>query len=96
MQYAAILCVAALVVAAASGAADSGAQGSKSVDLARAYRHAKTEKERRDLCIAMIDGGLIRRGVSIREIDELCGTAFSGRPLPKKGDTEVGVVHFAE
>jgi hypothetical protein len=64
------------------------------VDLKRLYRSARSEFERRTLCLQAIDGGAVYKGGPISSLDEVFGTNF-GSQLPTQTEVRrVGVVHF--
>ena len=71
-----------------------GAQPDTGIDrLARAYRAARTEFERRAVCLDAIDVGEIAGGSSVAVIDAIFGTTYA-RKLPRGIDLETGVVDF--
>jgi len=87
-----ILC---LVLSFLYGTNVMGAQPDKQVDrLAAAYRGARTEFERRAVCIDAIDAGIVARGRSVAVVDAVFGTTYA-RKLPIKGSgLEWGVIDF--
>ena len=86
-----ILCV---VLSLPYGANVRGAQPDKEIDrLARSYRAARTEFERRAVCLDAIDAGVVARGRPVAVIDAVFGTTYA-RKLPPAGGLETGVVHF--
>ena len=86
-----ILC---LVLSFLYGTSVTGAQPDKEVDrLAKAYRAARTEVERRALCIDAIDAGVVARDRSVAVVDAVFGTTYA-RKLPRGSKLETGVVDF--
>lgn len=87
-----VLC---LVLSFLCGTSVSGAPPDKEVArLAAAYRAARTEFERRTVCLDAIDAGIVARGRSVADVDAVFGTTFA-KKLPGKGaGLEWGVVHF--
>jgi hypothetical protein len=76
------------------GEAMSAAQIQKDIDrLATAYRAAKTEFDRRAVCLEAIDAGVVARDRSVSVIDAVFGTSYS-RKLPPAGGLETGIVEF--
>lgn len=72
----------------------NGAQPDKEVDrLAKAYRAAQTELERRTVCLEVIDAGVVAQGRSVTVIDAIFGTTYA-KKLPHGSDLETGVVDF--
>lgn len=70
------------------------APADKEIDrLARAYRAARTELERRAVCLDAIDAGVIARGRSVTVVDAIFGTNYT-RKLPRGSELETGVVDF--
>jgi hypothetical protein len=66
----------------------------KEIDrLAKAYRAAHTEFERRAVCIEAIDAGVIAVGRPVAVVDAIFGTTYAKR-LPPPRDLEMGVVDF--
>lgn len=62
--------------------------------LARAYRAARAELERRAVCLEAIDAGVIARGHSVAQVDAVFGTTYA-KQLPRaQGELEWGVVEF--
>lgn len=61
--------------------------------LARAYRAARTEGERRAVCLDAIDEGVVARDRPVADVDAIFGTSYAGR-LPRGGGLETGVVNF--
>ena len=71
-----------------------GAQPDKEIDrLAKAYRAARTESERRAICLDVIDAGVIARGHSVAVVDAIFGTNYAGK-LPPGSELAAGVVDF--
>jgi hypothetical protein len=86
-----ILC---LVLGFLYGTSVRGAQPDKEVDrLAKAYRAARTEFERRTVCLEAIDAGVVARGRSVAVVDAIFGTTYA-RKLPHGSELETGVVDF--
>ncbi len=72
-----------------------GAQPDQEVDrLAKAYRAARTESERRAVCLDAIDAGVVARGRSVAVVDAVFGTNYARKLPPAGGGLEVGVVEF--
>jgi len=87
-----ILC---LVLSLLYGTSVTGAQPDKEIDrLARAYRAAQTELERRAVCLDAIDAGVVARGRSVAVVDAVFGTTYARKLPPAGGGLEVGVVDF--
>ena len=61
--------------------------------LATAYREARTELDRRTVCLEAIDAGLVARGHSVAVVDAVFGTTYA-KKLPPRGKIEWGVVEF--
>jgi len=86
-----ILC---LVLSLLYGTSVRGAQPDKEIDrLARAYRAARTEFERRAVCLDAIDAGVVARGRSVVVVDAVFGTTWASR-RPRAGELEQGIVYF--
>jgi hypothetical protein len=88
-----ILC---LVFSFLTGACASGAPPDKEKEidgLAKAYRAALTEFERRAVCLDAIDAGVIARGRPVAIVDAIFGTNYA-RELPSGRELEAGVVDF--
>jgi hypothetical protein len=62
--------------------------------LARAYREARTDLERRTVCLEAIDAGLVARGHSVAVIDAVFGTTYAKKLPPTGSKVEWGVVEF--
>jgi len=87
-----ILCV---VLSLVYGKSVSGAQPDKEIDrLAKAYRAARTEFERRAVCLDAIDTGVVARGRSVAVVDAIFGTTWARKLPPAGGELEWGVVEF--
>jgi hypothetical protein len=72
-----------------------GAHPDKEIDrLASAYRAARTEFERRAVCLDAIDAGVVARGRSVGVVDAVFGTTWIRKLPPAGGGLETGVVHF--
>ena len=83
-----------LVLSFLCGTSVRGAQPDKEIDrLAKAYRAARTDFERRAVCLDAIDSGVVARGRSVAVVDAIFGTAYS-RELPPGIELEAGVVDF--
>jgi hypothetical protein len=86
-----ILC---LVLSFLCGTSVRGAQPDKEIDrLASAYRAARTEFERRAICLDAIDAGVVARGHSVAVVDAIFGTTYV-KKLPRGSELETGVVDF--
>jgi hypothetical protein len=87
-----ILCI---VLSFLYGTSMRGAQADKEVDrLAKAYRAARTEFERRAVCLQAIDEGVVTRGRSVAVVDAVFGTTYAKKLPPAGGGLETGVVDF--
>src|SRR5437764_7219520 len=75
-QYVSFISLSVVMVFATSEAMDNIVE-----QFAIQYKQAKSEAQRRTLCIKAIDEGIVSRGVPIATIDRLFGTAFA-RDLP--------------
>jgi hypothetical protein len=65
-------------------------------ELAGKYKRASSEKERMNVCIEVIDQGVLRPGCSVKVFDAIFGTKL-GEHIPEPGDPlEIGGVYFAE
>jgi len=62
-------------------------------ELKRRYASAKTEYERRDVCLQAIDQNSIYRDGPVSTVDEIFGTHFAS-DLPKPGKSNYGSVQF--
>jgi hypothetical protein len=84
-----------LVLSFLCGTSLTGAQPDKEIDrLAKAYRAARTEFERRTVCREAIDAGVIAEGRSVAVVDAIFGTAYA-KKLPRVGTgLDAGVVRF--
>ena len=90
-RYVWVLCV---VLGVVYGGNANGAQTDKEVDrLARAYRSARTEFDRRAVCLDAIDAGVVARGRPVAVVDAIFGTKYA-RELPPGSELESGVVDF--
>lgn len=70
------------------------AQPDKEIDrLAKAYRAAKTEFERRAVCLDAIDTGVIADRRSVAVVDAIFGTTYT-KKLPRRRELEWGFVDF--
>ncbi len=89
--YVCILCV---VLSALNGTRVVAAQSDNEVDrFATAYRTARTEFERRAVCLDAIDAGVVARDRPVGVVDAVFGTRYATK-LPKGTDLQWGVVHF--
>jgi hypothetical protein len=87
-----ILCLVLSLLCCTSGRA---AQPDKEIDrLARAYRAARTEFERRAVCLDVIDAGVVARDRSVAVVDAVFGTTYARKLPPEGGGLETGVVDF--
>lgn len=83
-----------LVLSFLYGTGMRGAQPDKGIDrLAKAYRAARTEFERRAVCLDAIDAGVIARDRSVAVVDAIFGTTYA-KKLPRGIELEKGVVDF--
>jgi len=83
-----------LVLVFLSGTSIWGAQPDKEIDrLAKAYRVARTESERRAVCLDAIDAGVLARDRPVAIVDAIFGTTYAGK-LPRGDELETGVVDF--
>ena len=72
-----------------------GAQPDKEIDrLASAYRAARTESERRAVCLDAIDAGVVARGRSVAVVDAVFGTTYARKLPAAGGELEWGAVEF--
>jgi len=62
-------------------------------ELKRLYDSAKTEYERRDVCLRAIDQGTIYRDGPVSALDAIFGTHFASK-LPRAGESNYGSVQF--
>lgn len=62
-------------------------------ELKRLYDSAKTEYERRDVCLRAIDQGTIYRDGPVSALDAIFGTHFASK-LPGAGESNYGSVDF--
>ena len=62
-------------------------------ELKRKYETAKTQYERREVCLQAIDENIIYRGGPILSADEIFGTHFATN-LPAPGKSNLGSVEF--
>ena len=61
-------------------------------ELKRLYEEARTERDRRDICLRAIDEGVIRNAGNVREVDEVLGTHFASLlPTRKQGRRQAAV-----
>lgn len=91
--YVSTLC---LVLSFLAGTCATGAQKNKEQEidrLAKAYRAARTEFERRAVCLDAIDAGVIGRGRRVAVVDAIFSTNYA-RELPSGSELEAGVVDF--
>ncbi len=88
-----ILC---LVFSFLTSTCAGGAQPDKEKEidrLAKAYRAARTEFDRRTVCLDAIDAGVIARGRPVAVVDAIFGTDYVSK-LPTGSELETGVVDF--
>jgi hypothetical protein len=64
-------------------------------ELARLYKAANSEYERRAVCLRAIDEGLIRLGGHVSSIDEIFGTHFSSNLQKGNGAIAKDIILFA-
>ena len=84
-----------LLLSFLSGASVSAAQPDRKVGrFAAAYRAARTEMERRAVCLDAIDAGVVARGRSVAVVDAVFGTTYAAKLPTKGGGLEWGVVNF--
>ena len=67
-----LLCVVLSLLCAESARPEQ--QGINIDRLARAYREARTDLDRRTVCLEAIDAGLVARGHSVAVVDAVFGT----------------------
>lgn len=71
-----------------------GTQSDKKIDrLAKAYRAARTEFERRAVCLDAIDSGVIADDRPVAVVDAIFGTNYA-KGLPREKELETGMVEF--
>jgi hypothetical protein len=63
-------------------------------ELARIYQAARTEQERRAVCLRAIDEGRISFGSPVVTLDQIFGTHFASKP-PGKGKVAKDLILFA-
>jgi len=86
-----VLC---LVLSLPLGESIWGAEPDTHIDrLASAYLAARTDSERRAVCLEAIDAGVIARGRSVAVVDAVFGTTYA-KKLPAGAELETGVVDF--
>ena len=86
-----VLC---LVLSLPLGESIWGAEPDTHIDrLASAYLAARTDSERRAVCLEAVDARVIARGRSVADVDAIFGTAYA-KKLPAGSELEWGVVHF--
>lgn len=61
--------------------------------LAKAYRAAQSELDRRAVCLDAVDSGVIARGRSVTVVDTIFGTTWAAK-LPSGSELDWGVVEF--
>jgi hypothetical protein len=87
-----ILC---FVLSLLHGTSARGSGPDKEIDrLASAWRAARTEFERRAVCLDAIDAGVVARDRSVTVIDAVFGTTYASKLPPAGGGLEKGVVDF--
>jgi len=62
--------------------------------LAKAYRGAQTEFERRAVCIEAIDAGVIAVGRPLGVVDAIFGTSYAKKRRPPLHELETDTVEF--
>src|SRR5437868_14524372 len=83
-----------LVLGFRDGTSVMGAKPDKEIArLAKAYRAARTEFERRSVCLDAIDSGVVARVRPVAVVDAIFGTTYA-KKLPRGSELETGVVHF--
>lgn len=83
-----------LVLGFLYGTSARGAEPDKEIDrFAKAYQAARTEFERRAVCLDAIDAGVIADDSSVAVIDAIFGTT-SARNLPRGRALADGIVRF--
>jgi hypothetical protein len=88
-----ILCLVCILL---MGVGSGRSQTSKDEEVdrfAKAYRTAKTDLERRTLCLEAIDAGVIARGHNVAVVDRIFGTHYA-KKLPSGVEFETGTVDF--
>ena len=89
--YAWMLC---LVLGLLYGSSVRAAQLDKEIErLAKAYRAARTEFDRRAVCLDAIDKGVIADLRPVADVDAIFGTTYA-KKLPHGSELETGVVDF--
>lgn len=84
-----------LVLSFLHGTSVRGQQPDKEIDrLAKAYRAARTEFERRAVCIEAIDAGVIAVGRPVAVVDAIFGTSYAKKRRPPLHELETGTVEF--
>lgn len=63
-------------------------------EFASSFKGAASPRAKLDLCVKAIDEGMIARGCSVKQIDQMFGTHY-GSAMPKSGSLETGVVDFS-
>jgi len=87
-----ILC---LVLSFMNGTSARGQQPDKEIDrLAKAYHAARTEFERRAVCLEAIDTGVIAVGRPLAVVDAIFGTSYVKKRRPPLHELETGIVEF--
>jgi hypothetical protein len=87
-----LLCILTLFFTFAAVA--DGPSQEKIQEFSRNYKGANSERKRLELCIDAIDQGLIHRGVTVGNIDQLFGTDFSKKTQNAGKSWTPGVVDF--
>ncbi len=87
-----LLCVVLSLLCAESARPEQ--QGINIDRLARAYREARTDLDRRTVCLEAIDAGLVARGHSVAVVDAVFGTTYAKRLPPPGSELEWGTVDF--
>jgi hypothetical protein len=71
-------------------------QAASNADWRRLYEAAKSQSERRAVCLRAIDEGAIHRGVAVSAIDEIFGTRLASEPRSGNEAIRQGIVRFAD
>ena len=90
------LWIVSVVFSLLAGAWALGAQQDKENEinrLAKSYRAARTEFDRRAVCLDAIDAGIIARGRPVGVVDRIFGTNYA-KDLPPGSELEIGGVYF--
>jgi hypothetical protein len=82
-----ITCISVCMLAMASSDDDIN-------DFAKRYAHAKSELEKRTVCIEAIDKGVVARGISIRNVKLLFGPDLTEKVGVDQDGASYGIVDF--